>query len=120
MLKFNLERLLIQRGITKPVPFLIKAGFTRNVASRIVNLKPRKYSAKQIETLCKVLKCMPNDLFEWTPDSPDEINNNNPLCKLIRSSGPVVDFRNFSSEIPLERLPDFAKKIEEIKKEFLS
>ena len=120
MLRYNFQRLFTQRGVNNQILYLIGAGFTRGVASRIVNKKNYRLSPKQIETLCKAFNCSPNDLFEWTPDKPDEINGNNPLQDLIRNNSAVVDFKNFSAEIPMNKLPDFAKEIDNIKKEFLT
>ena len=120
MLKYNLERLFVQRGVTKKVPFLMKAGFTRSIASKVIHAKTYRLSAKQIEMMCKAFNCQPNDLLEWIPDKPEEINKNNPLHYLIRGSAAAIDFRNFSSEIPIDKLPDFASKVDTIKKEILS
>ena len=120
MLKYNIARLFKVKGISKPIPYLIKAGFKRNAASRLLNKGEITLKVKQIETICLALKCTPNDLFEWIPDKPELINGNNPLCKLIGDSSGIIDLRKIAEELPFNKLPEFAKKVDEIKKSLLS
>ena len=70
---------------------------------------------RQIEIICLSLKCTPNDLFEWIPDKPEQINGNNPLSKLIGDSSGIIDLRKIAEELPYNKLPEFAKKVDEIK-----
>jgi DNA-binding Xre family transcriptional regulator len=120
MLNYNFQRLFRSIGISKQVPFLIKAGFTRNIASRIVNGSFSALSLVHIEKLCMAFKCTPNDLMEWTPKDASLLKANIPLAKLLSSSEPIFDLRNIGEEIPYEKISVFAKKVNELKKQILA
>jgi len=120
MLKYNFERLFQQRGIVKPLSFLLKAGFNRNFASRLINGRTNGFSPRQLEMLCNVFRCTPNDLMEWKPDKPEDVNESNRLTSLIRSATPLFNLSAFTSDMPFDTLPEFAKKVDEIKKEILA
>ncbi len=119
MLQYNLKRLFQLKGISRPVVFLVNAGFTRGIATRLANNTTLNVSPSHIEKLCIAFKCTPNDLMEWTPDKPEQVNENNPLCGLISSSAPMFDLRNIGVDLPYDKLPEFAKKIIELKESIL-
>ncbi len=120
MLRYNFQRLFVKRGITRPIPFLMRSGFTRASASRIVTGRTRGISPRQLELLCNAFKCTPNDLMEWTPDKPEQLNESNRLISLIRNETVNFNFGAFTSEMPLDMLPEFVKRAEEIKQEILT
>ena len=119
MLKYNLRRLFLLKGVTKPIGYLLKAGFTRSVASRLVNGKINTISDKQIEKLCLTFRCTPNDLMEWTPNTPAETYKHQPLAKLINTTPSNLDLRNVGDEIPYDMLETFAERVNNLKKEIL-
>jgi|SRR5690606_37095861 len=117
MLKYNIKRLTTNRSIQKPINYLHKHGFTYPTAKRVLfgtfaSLKPA-----QIENLCIAFHCTPNDLFEYTAD--EKITTpNHPLTTLIRNqeTKKVTELLN---DIPLDMLPSFTNKLEELKKDLL-
>ncbi len=120
MLKYNLQRLFQLKGIHKPIVFLNNQGFTRGIASRLVKNQIKNLSTNHIEKLCLALKCSPNDLMEWTPNKPEQVNENNPLCSLINNSTQAFDLRNLGIDIPFNKLPQFAQKITELKNDLMT
>ena len=40
--------------------------------NRLVNNETRAIRYENIEKLCNILKCSPDDLFEITPDNPSD------------------------------------------------
>jgi DNA-binding Xre family transcriptional regulator len=119
MLKYNLERILHQKGITAPVAFLIKAGFKKTTAGRFARGKFTEISMSNLEKLCLLFRCTPNDLLEWTPARQKDRDDNQPLEKLLSSSTPSFDLRHIGGDIPYDKLSDFAEKILAVKKELL-
>jgi DNA-binding Xre family transcriptional regulator len=120
MLKYNLRRLFSLKGVNKPIGFLMKAGFTRSVASRLAHGKVSSISDKQLEKLCLTFKCTPNDLMEWTPNIPAETYKHQPLAKLINTTPANLDLRNVGDEIPFEMLASFAEQVNNLKNELLA
>lgn len=67
MLRYNLFKIMRERGIDRPLLFLIHAGIARRTASRLVHREMDKISVKHLTIICTSLNCTPNDLFEWHP-----------------------------------------------------
>lgn len=116
MLTFNFTRIFKSRGIDKPFSYLVKCGYSDNFATRIANNKIAKLNLKDVERLCELFQCTPNDLLEWIPDRNDIDTGNHPLTPLKRSDK-VVQLTKILNSIPLDKLNDIEKMInEEIKK----
>jgi len=116
MLKFKLSSVLRVRGIEKPFAFLQKWGFYRTVASNLINDKTISIKIKQIETLCRVLNCTPNDLFEFTPNANDSISPDHPLNSLNRQLN-SSKIQKVVKEIPLDKLDKVEEFISQLKNE---
>ena len=113
MLKFNLDRIFALRGITKPIGFLQKIGFTPPIASRISNHKMTSLSPSHVEKLCTALNCSPEDLYEWIPDKPEDDTPSHPLYRLKRK--PAVNLSDISMDIPLSKLEEFNSSLNDLK-----
>ena len=67
MVKLNVLELLQQQGKTKY--WLYKQlGMSYQNFSRMVNNETKSIRYENIETMCLLLNCTPNDLFEITED----------------------------------------------------
>ena len=67
MVKLDVLRLLEQKGKTKY--WLYKQlGMSYQNFSKMVNNEPKSIRYENIETLCLLLNCTPNDLFRFTED----------------------------------------------------
>jgi DNA-binding Xre family transcriptional regulator len=116
MLTFNFTRIFQARGIDKPFSFLVKAGYSDNFATRIVNNRIQRLDLTNIEKLCELFHCTPNDFLEWIPESKDSTNEMHPLISIKRSDK-VIQLTRILSSVPLDRLDDIEKLItDEIKK----
>ncbi len=113
MLKYNFKRLLQLRGISKPLAFLTNKGFSYSEAFNISHNKFIALKISQIEKLCNLFKCTPNDLFEWTPKTKEEDNPNHPLYSLKRDEEESIT--KSLSELPIEIIQHLKKVIDETK-----
>ncbi len=67
MVKLDVLRLLEQKGKTKY--WLYKQlGMSYQNFSKMVNNETKSIRYENIETLCLLLECTPNDLFRFTED----------------------------------------------------
>lgn len=116
MLKYNLKIMFWNRGIRYPQAALVRAGFNRQTASRIAAGRFKSLDALQIEKLCTLFKCLPNDLFEFIPNenTPEDL----PLNKLKKAEIPKHLIR-ITDELPYDKIPEFREKIFQIKEEIL-
>ena len=71
MIKLNVLELLEKRVKTKY--WLNKQlGMSYTNFTRMVNNETQSIQYKNIEIMCLLLDCTPNDLFVLTPDEPEE------------------------------------------------
>jgi len=112
MIVYNFDRILLARGITKPFAYLTKAGFSDQFASKVKNNRIRNLGLKEMEKLCTILHCTPNDFFEWIPDSNSPVDKNHPLSA-IRRSDKVVDLTKMLNSVPLGDLDEIEELIAE-------
>lgn len=115
MLHLNLRRIINQRGIAEPNKFLIKHGFTPYTASRILNNEVSGLNNEQLEMLCVALRCTPNDLYVWQKPSGVSIAQDHPLHKLLPKKESLNMIQKLQ-ELPLEKLDEIRKFIEEMPK----
>lgn len=110
MLTFNFTRIFKSRGIDKPFSYLVNHRYSDNFATRIVNNRIERLNLKDIEKLCEIFQCTPNDLLEWIPESKDIDNQNHPLISIKRSDK-VVQLTKILNSVPLDRLSEIESMI---------
>jgi len=112
MLKYNFDRVFRARGIDRPFTFLKNAGFSDNFASKVKNNRVARLNLKEMERLCFLLKCTPNDIMVWQPESDNETIESHPLSEL-RKTVTDVDLVKTISSIPLGQVERIEKLIKE-------
>jgi DNA-binding Xre family transcriptional regulator len=110
MLTFNFSRIFKARGIDKPFSYLVKVGYSDNFATRIVNNRIKRLDLADLEKLCELLQCTPNDLLEWIPESKDKTNDMHPLISIKRSDK-VVQLTQILNSVPLDKLSEIESVI---------
>jgi DNA-binding Xre family transcriptional regulator len=88
MLRLRIYSILESRGIANAYNFLVKNGFSPNIATRCVHGKLEQLKLSHINKLCTMLHCTPNDLLEWSPDKNEILSDNHPLKTLERKEKP--------------------------------
>jgi len=58
---------------------------------------------KDVEKLCVMLQCSPNDLLEWIPDTKDAKNEKHPLATLKRKDS-FTQLNLMLKDVPLDKL----------------
>ena len=112
MLKYNFDRIFKARGIERPFTYLRKAGFSDNFATKVKNNKVNRLNLEPMERLCILLRCTPNDLMEWVPDNKQTIDKSHPI-NIIKKSEKVVDITRTLNSVPLGKLEEIEKLINE-------
>ena len=117
MIIYRFDRLFRARGIDRPFTFLQQAGFSMNFASKIKNNRVSRLNMKEMEKLCLLLRCTPNDMMVWIPDKNVPHDADVPLASL-RLPEIEIDMVKAINAIPLAKLERIEKLIqEELKKE---
>ncbi len=115
MLKLRINDLINIRGIKRPFTFLRKHGFSNHKIRLFQSGKANSFNIKDLEYLCEILNCTPNDLFNWEPDVNNMLPDAHPLYKLIKS--PDINLAEITTDMSTEEFAEFSKKVLEIKNE---
>lgn len=111
MLRYNLKSIFRERGIDRPLAFMVNAGIASTTAHDIMNNNVRTFRLKHIEILCKALMCEPNDLLVWTPKKGEIYPDDLPLRKLEKKTAESDEFMDLLSKLTLSDLREVAKEV---------
>ncbi|MFH0893069.1 MAG: helix-turn-helix transcriptional regulator [Bacteroidota bacterium] len=110
MLMIHLAPLFKARNIEKPYSFLITNGFTHHTATRLVSKQIKVIRLDYIEKLCLILRCTPQDILKWKPDSRNIMDALHPMHKWNRSPLNISWEKTFT-ELSIEDLEEIAKLV---------
>jgi DNA-binding Xre family transcriptional regulator len=113
MLKISVRKVMEARGIFNPYKFMVKQGFTPTTATKIANGDVEYLRLEYIETLCSLLNCLPNDLFEWIPADKKDDKATHPLYP-IRKNDNSLNLPEMLKSLPMDKL----RQVEELLKNF--
>lgn len=104
------------RGHSNPLRYLQEQGFPYRVCYFMLKGSVTLVKFSQLEQLCRLLHCTPNDLLEWVPkeETPEELSL--PLSKLLRrnTSAPLV---NAIQSIPSDKLDQALELLKKLSEE---
>ncbi|WP_320054110.1 helix-turn-helix transcriptional regulator [uncultured Acetobacteroides sp.] len=90
MIRLNVTRVLKGLGVHHPSRFLKEKGYCSTTAHRILNMDFMRLSLADLERLCLLLGCTPNDVLEWVPTKGQEALKT-PLQQLRMDDEPFFD-----------------------------
>lgn len=102
MVRSRIKELMKARGVKAPLAALMKAGISQGVAQKMLNGSKKWISIAHVEKLCILLRCTPNDLYEWVPDNQAEDYPENPL-QVIRQK-PAFNLEEVVKNMTLEEI----------------
>lgn len=111
MLAFNFKRIFLIKGIKYPVTWLMQRGFSDKFASGVANDRYKRMNLADVERLCYVFQCTPNDLLEWTPKKEDEDVTTHFMSPLFRGKK-VMDLTKTLNSVPFDKLLEIEKLIQ--------
>ena len=115
MLYFSIKRLMELRGIDKPYAFLVKNGFVSQTATNMINNRLGRITPEQMERLCLILNCTPNDLFDWRQNENTSVSDNHALRSLVKEKTPSV--AQMVKDLSVEKLSKLHDIINDLKNE---
>jgi DNA-binding Xre family transcriptional regulator len=111
MLKLNIKKHCLLRNHSDAAAYLRHFGFTQWRAFKLTGDKVTSIPFSDIEKLCIVFRCTPNDLFEWTPNDAKDNTADHPLTPLRPENS--VDLR--INSLSFAQLKEIAKIVGEKK-----
>lgn len=79
MINLRIAALCEERLIKHAFTALVEAGISTTKARQYLDNKTNRLMVDDIEILCRLLHCTPNDLLEWTPNNKAQDYEGNPL-----------------------------------------
>lgn len=116
MLEINLTRIARKKGWNSVREALTKNGIDDHKAWRLATGKMKKWELKDIEKLCEIFKCTPDDLFVLTPDKGKTYAEDNPMRSLMRINE-SFDVLNFLKLQPIDRVEEYEAEMLKKRKE---
>lgn len=113
MLILNVKRMMTLRGIDEHYAYLTRHGFVHQTAVNMVAGQTRSVKPEQLEYLCTILSCTPNDLFEWRESERAPLADDHPLRTLEREQPHRI--ASLLSDVPVEKLAAIKQFVEELK-----
>ena len=114
MLTLNLKPIFKARGIDKPYTYLVKSGFPPYTAHNLLNSKTVSFQLRNIDKLCSLLICTPNELLLWTPNRNETIAPNHPLTRL-KKRNVDLNWQDTIKNVLLEELELIVTTINKLK-----
>ena len=120
MLRIDIKRIARKKGEFEPTKLLVKHGFEKQKAWRLVSGRVKDWDLNDIEKLCEIFQCTPNDLFVLEPEKGKVYDNKHPMQFLIRFNE-AYDVLSFLRSEPIEKIMEIEeelkrRKVEEVKK----
>lgn len=114
MIKLKIQALCKAKAIAHPYTALKKAGISKIKTMQYLRGKTNRLMLDDMDTLCTLLRCTPNDLVEWTPKNKAEDYEENPL-QAIRKKEPI-ELDEIIKSMTIGEIRDFKAKYEEEKR----
>ncbi len=118
MLKFDVHPLLKLKGAKTKAPFLQSRGFSKSKSQHLVKKDVKQIYISDIDKLCRIFNCTPNDLFTFEESAANPLPENSALKKLVRSS--ELNIQDLISGLSVEDAKNLINKFVELKKSSLN
>lgn len=104
MITLNLQRLCQLRGIATPFAFLRAHGFTHGQAHALSSGKVKEIRLRYIERLCRIFRCLPNELLDYTPDAPGLDPTDDVLAPLRKEPLNIKNINSLMASLPPDEI----------------
>ena len=100
-------------GVERPYSWLVANGFVPQTATRWAKNDIGYMRPQQIEKICLLLNCTPNDLFDWRDDGKTVVHDTHALRTLTKPP-PDTSVKRALSELPLDKLEKLGEMINQL------
>jgi len=113
MLKFDINPLLSLKGATSKMAYLYNRGITRNKSYHLIGKNVKSISISDIESLCKIFNCTPNDLFTFEESESNPLPDGSALKQLIRT--PLPSLPDLVKDLSVEQATELLTQLQQLK-----
>lgn len=114
MLYFNFIRVFKLKGIARPFTYLCNNGYSAGYATKLTNNRVQEINLERLEKFCKDFNCTPNDIFDFRPNTNDNLPKEHALHTLTKSeiSSEIMGKINAMSAEKIQQIHDIIKNME--------
>lgn len=114
MLYLNFKRIFRLKGIARPFSYLCKNGYSGGYATKLANNRVDQINRVQLERFCKDFNCTPNDIFDFRPNTNENLPKEHALHTLTKSeiSSEIMGKINAMSAEKIQQIHDIIKNME--------
>lgn len=114
MLLLNLNTLMRKMNIRFMRKFLVdRAGINPVNASKMLKGRTDLIRISQIEKICRVMNCTPNDIFEWKPSPKDELLPEHHPLRTLEGKKEELEFLERISTMSTAQLHEVMRKVDD-------
>lgn len=115
MLRLNLTPLFRLRSIKRPYSYMMKLGFSHDVAKRLSRNEPTGIQLRHMAKLCEALYCTPNDLLEYSEEA-GHLSAQHPLRGLGKDRFKATGLLALN-QLPLEKVQELQAYLQKLQNE---
>lgn len=110
MITLNVRRAARLKGIARPLRFLTANGFTYHTARILLSGKALRVDLRDIERLCRIMKCEPYDLMDYSPPNDFPKSFEDHLAFLSKQTIDA-DIHHMISKLSLKEMSDLTAEV---------
>ena len=111
MLKIDLNRIAKKKGYNDVNQLLRQKGYSADKAWRMGSGRFKKWELKDIENLCEIFRCSPDDLFILVPEKGKIYDVKHPMRKLLRADE-NFNVLNYLKSKSMDEIREIEKELE--------
>lgn len=115
MLNLDVNPILNLKGIQRKYTYLRQNGFSNHKIRYFLNGNSSSVKLNDIEKLCTILGCTPNDLFDLKLNSDEDLPAEHPLRSIAKEER--FDITGLTTDMSLAELIEFSRRLKEVKRE---
>lgn len=112
MLKFKIKESLQEKGVLHPFTWLRKVMHLGTTTTKnILNNEKESISLKDLDTLCRLLVCTPNDLFYYVQDGRQDPLAPGHLLHALKAPEALLDWQNILKKLPPQKIASITRQL---------
>ncbi len=110
MLSLRIKAIFKARGIRYPYAWLAANGVSEPAARKLAAEAYRNLPLNNLEQLCLLLRCTPNDVLRWEP-APGTDTAHQPLAALLATEDNGLEWLNDIGNMSIDELRALGEKV---------
>ncbi len=110
MITLNIARIATIKGIQRPYTFLVKQGFSPQMAKTMLSGRAQSLHFAYLERLCRIFRCEPYDLFDYRPHY-DMLSSSTDHLAFLTKPAEVKDLRSLLANLSVKEMEALAADV---------